>query len=187
MNIKKDPITGASREIRIHAIGDKVIRGASAPRGANVLDHLYARQAEDYFQKVLNKMPKSQRKANMTWAPDIAITDKGMRIIETNRGTASSGLIDPLYLSKKNKGLKGWISGAKAISTNNAIYKHITGRHAPVPAALRAAAAGGVAATASNQYSKYRNEKEDKPATRLEAIRKPRYKADGTPAEADEG
>lgn len=33
---------------------------------------------------------------------------------------------------------------------------------------------------------KYKNQKEDKPATKLEAIRKPRYKADGTQAETDE-
>lgn len=165
LNIKKDPLTGASREIRVHAIGNKVIRGAGSPRGANVLDHLYTRQAEDYFQKVLNKMPKSQINKNMTWAPDIALTDKGMRVIETNRGPLSSGLLDPKFLLKTHGPIKGGAAAAKAIMANNAIYKHITGRHTPIAAAGRAAATGTLASAAYG------------------AATRPRFKADGTQVE----
>lgn len=156
LNIKKDPITGASREVRVHAIGGKVIPGASVIRGKNVTDLMYLRSAEKHFQKVLNKLPKKHKPANMVWAPDVAITDKGMKVIETNRGAAMSGFLDPRHMYRKH----GIGPAAGAMGASHGMYKHITGRHSAYSASLRGAAAGGAAAGASKLYDKYKKEKE---------------------------
>jgi hypothetical protein len=152
LDIKKDPITGHHREIRVHAIGGKVVPGASSPRGGNVTDILHQRKAEKFFQGALDKMPKGKKPHNMFWAPDIAVTGKGMKIIETNRGAAQSGLLDPKYIAKH----RGKIPALNSVRMNSAIYKHITGRHTALAAGAKALGVAGAAGLAAHLYQKHK-------------------------------
>lgn len=158
MNIKEDVLTGAPREIRVHAIGGKVVPGAASTRSKNITDIASLRKAEKYFQGVLDKMPKKHKPKNMMWAPDIAVTDKGFRTIEANRGIAASGLLDHRTL-RKGQGLVGGMTDSLgALTGNNAIYKHVTGRHTRAAAAGRAALVGAGTIAAARYLRKKKEE-----------------------------
>lgn len=158
LDIKKDPITGHSREIRVHAIGNKVVKGATSPRGGNIVDYTKRRKAEKFFQAALNRMPKSQKPSHMFWAPDIAVTKGGMKIIETNRGAAMSGLMDPKYLASSS----GRAAAANSVRINNAIYKHVTGRHTRLSAGLRGAAMAGTVGLGMHYLNKHKKKTSQK-------------------------
>lgn len=137
MGIKKD-ITGANKEFRVHAFGEKVVPGASSPRGSNITGALTGEQgkAERYLQKVLNKLPSEYRKIPI--AADVAKTNKGFKIVELNLGPAESGFLDPSHMRSRG-GLAGMFASTKA---NQAIYKAMTGRASKLEAGTKAVGAG---------------------------------------------
>lgn len=151
LEIKRSPLTNASSELRVHAIGNKVIPGATMVRGKNVEDVIHMRKAEKALQNMLDKLPPSKVK-DLTHAADVAIT-KGNKpaIIELNRGAHQSGFLDPRHLAAQaGGGLKGLAAGALSTKANQAIYKHLTGRASALEAGGKALAAGGVASTLAN-------------------------------------
>jgi len=152
LKIKKGLVTRQSREMRVHAVGGKVIPGASGTRAGNLEDLGRTREAEKYFQKFLDDLPAAEKKKmeNVFWAPDIAMTKKGPKIIELNAGDAASGLIDPRYLTKK-KGVGELAAGGAAIRKNMAIYRALTGRDHALVAGGKALGAGGAVAYGASE------------------------------------
>jgi len=151
LGIGKGRFSNANREVRVHAIGGKVVPGATSVRGKNWEDTLHQREAEKYFQKFLDKVPKRLHNDSVAWAPDIAFTKNGPKIIELNAGGLDSGLLDPRHMLKQNgTGAKGTATAFSAMRNNLAIYKHMTGRThaaeaAPKALGYGAATAGGTA------------------------------------------
>lgn len=145
MNIEKGMLTGASRELRVHAVGGKVVPGAASVRGKNIEDVAKTREAERFVQKFLDRLPKKYKGKNITYAPDVAITSKGMQIIELNAGAAESALIDPRYMLEAHGKVKGLFPAMSAVSKSQKHYKAITGRDAPLSAGIKGLAAGGAA------------------------------------------
>jgi hypothetical protein len=152
MGIKKD-ISGANKEFRIHAFGQRVVPGASSPRGRNITGLLTGEQgrAEKHLQKVLSKLPEEYR--NVPMAADVAKTDKGFKVVELNMGPASSGFLDPKHM-KERGGLMGAMSSMKA---NHAVYKALTGRASKLEAGVKGTAAG-VGATGALGLAKAKKE-----------------------------
>lgn len=146
MRIKKGPISRQPRELRVHAVGGKVVPKGATIRGGNIEDIPYIAGAEKYFQKFLDKLPKYIKKKNIAWAPDIAKTPEGYRIIELNAGQMASGLVDPKFMAQK-----GMIPAASALRITGNIYKALTGRHAPIQAATKATGIGAGAFGISKQ------------------------------------
>ena len=141
MNLAKDKLTGATQEFRVHAAGDKVIRGASSPRSKNILGKPGdKRKAEKFLQEHLKKLPKKHQQSMM--AADVAKTKDGkFKIIELNMGSNASGLLDPDFIKKKHGTLPSW----EAVRKNQAMYKGLTGRASQLEAATKGLGVSGLA------------------------------------------
>lgn len=148
MGLSVDKKSRYPREIRVHAIGGKVVRGTSSVRGNNTADSKHLALAEEAVQKMLDKSPARHKKNNYVIGADVGLTKGNQpKIIELNEGAASSGFLDPTLMS--TKGVGGFFT---AVKNNNKIYRHLTGKHSQLASGLRAvgagtATAGGVALT----------------------------------------
>lgn len=158
IGIKKDPITGANREMRVHAIGGKVVPGATGIRSKNISDVAQSAKAEKFFQGFLNKLPKKIKQKGIAWNPDIAVTDKGFKIIELNAGPAASGLIDPTFMRAEHGNVKGFIPAAVATKKNMAIYEHLMKRKHPLERGIRAAGGAAAAGIGTHMLMPKKNE-----------------------------
>jgi hypothetical protein len=153
MGIAKDKLTKATKEFRVHAAGDKVLRGASSPRSKNLLNNPMDKiRAEKFLQEHIKNLPKKHR-SNMI-AADVAKTKDGkFKIVELNMGASSSGLLDPDYIKKKF----GSIPALEAIRKNQAVYRGLTGRSSRLDAGVKglgATAASGAGLSSMNQGPK---------------------------------
>jgi len=115
-------------EYRVHVIGGKASPHLALPR--NYSDPLHAgvgyahtsRQAADYAQGIVDKLPPKHR--NMTMAIDVAPMETGgFRVIELNPGI--SGLLSQPGM-------------------NPALYREVTGHSTPAISALGGVAAAGI-------------------------------------------
>lgn len=142
MGIDKTLIGKKSKEFRIHAQGNKVIRGASSSRAGNIFGKPgETGEAERFLEKHLKKIPKKHR--NKFIAADVAKTKDGKyKVVELNMGPNSSGLLLPEHIRKRH----GNIAALEAVRKNMQMYKHFTGRRHVVDAAARAAAGGSALA-----------------------------------------
>lgn len=140
MKIEKD-ITGQLKEFRVHGFGNKVVPGASSPRGKNILGAggKEQKEAERHLQKALRKLPKKYREAAL--AADVVKTKTGYKIVELNAGTAASGLLDPAFIKKHH----GFFASLEAVRKNQKVYKELTGRASKLEAGIKGTA--GAAAT----------------------------------------
>lgn len=137
IDIEKGRFSGAPREMRVHVVNGEVVPGATIPRGKNVEDYFSTGKAEAAMREAVKNMPDSQKK-NLTMAADVAMTKDGPKILELNRGAHQSGLLDPNYLWEahgKNPILGLGAAGA-ATKANQAIYRHMTGRHSELTSGL---------------------------------------------------
>lgn len=138
VKIKKTLFTKKNKEFRVHAINGKVVPGATSTRGGNIESIFAKRKAEKFFQGVLNKLP-SKYKKNIAMSPDIAMTEKGFKVIETNSGGLSSGLANPSFTYRSGglpAAMDSWLNSAS-------IYKHMTGKSTQLTSGLTAAGVAG--------------------------------------------
>lgn len=127
-----------NRELRVHTMGDKVIRNSATVRQDNWGDIRKLRAAEDFTQEYLDKLPAKYKTKNIFRSPDIASTPEGkFKFIEMNPGGADSGFLDPHEIMDYPDYV------LSAIRSNAAMYKHITGRSTPLMAGLAGTAAAG--------------------------------------------
>lgn len=156
LKIKKD-FLGSNQEFRVHGIGREIVQGGSSPRGGNILSALSGDvgKAEEAYKKIMQKLPKHYK--NLFMSADIAKTKGGkFKVIELNPGPVNSGMLDPDFLAKQHKGIKGKVLGLEGMRKNLNLYKQITGRTHPakkaiVGTALTGAGASGYAYTKSKK------------------------------------
>jgi hypothetical protein len=143
LNLVRSKITGKPIEYRVHTIGDKVLDSHAR---AFHLDVLGAREARRIAQEYIDRLPEHMKKNKTMHAMDIAKTDQGYKIMETNPGSGMSGFMSPGFMRKK--GLTGIPGVLNTIRSNQKLYKHLTGRDAQLTAGIKATGvSGGVAAT----------------------------------------
>ena len=150
VGIAKAPLSGANSEFRVHVVNGKVVSGATSNRALNAEEIYRYRQAEKSMQAALDKLPAHMKREGVTMAADIARTKDGYKILELNAGAGSSGLLDPVYLSKSH----GAPAAVAPMMSNMAMYKHITGRRHAADAAVRAAALGSGAEYVTSHMTK---------------------------------
>jgi hypothetical protein len=125
----------ASKEVRVHVLGGRAVPNLAAPRfdpTMAVFERRKMREAAEYAQGIVNKLPKHQREAS--FGMDIApIKGGGFKLIESNPA-GYSGLLhpekNPLMPFKLRKALTGqWsptVAGAGAtagaVGTGAAAY-----------------------------------------------------------------
>lgn len=151
IGIKKTKILGTSRELRVHSVGDKVVSGATMVRGSNVLDSFNNKSAEKFFQKFLDRLPKKLKEKDIMLSPDIAVTDKGFKIIELNPGAIDSGLMDPKYLWHK---FHNPVAALAATRASHKLYKHVMGKEHSASAIVKGLTAAGGTYAAGKQIEK---------------------------------
>lgn len=142
LGIKKSPITRKPSEFRVHGVGGKVLPGATGIRGANIDDAVRSRGAEKHLQEFLDSLPENVRKENISWNADVARTKDGLKLIELNPGTYSSGLLDPEHLYKVHKSqgrIPALATSLNAARKNQNAYKTLTGGRTSQKGALTAA------------------------------------------------
>ena len=160
--------SGDTHEVRVHAIGGKVLRSTTVPRYDTVGQLLQTvgwksretRRAEDFAERALKQLPERHKK-NVSFGMDVGVGEKGqMRLIESNAGGEHGTLIAPRTGGRAHR---AWADFGTAVQSHR-LMSELQGKNTHALSAARGLAVGGAAVTGLAGYdaTKHFSKKKDR-------------------------